>query len=256
MIRKISVVLVSYNHEKYITKRLETILNQTYPIYEIIILDDASNDNSAEILKKKIEKLNINYKFVRNEKNSGSPFEQWSKGIGLCDGDIIWIAESDDFSHKNFLKNLVDKFEYNNVGIVYSNSEIVDENDTTISDYSSYLKEIFPNDFVKWKFDYFNEGKKELNKFLIKNNFIFNVSSCLFKKNLLLNVLKKKHILSNFFYCSDWLFYIFILKEANIYYSSKKLNYHRRHKKSIFGDKKKLNFSKFKYEKKQILKFL
>ena len=53
--KKVSFIIPNYNYEKYIIERIDSILLQTYPIYEIIILDDCSKDNSVEVINKKIE---------------------------------------------------------------------------------------------------------------------------------------------------------------------------------------------------------
>ena len=56
-IKKISVIIPNYNYEKFIEERIDSVLNQTYPIYELIILDDKSTDNSVEIIEEKIKNI-------------------------------------------------------------------------------------------------------------------------------------------------------------------------------------------------------
>ena len=110
--KKVSVIIPNYNYEKYIEERIDSILFQTYPIYELIILDDKSTDNSVarieEIIKKHAE---ISIKFVKNEKNSGSVFSQWQKAFTLATGDYVWIAEADDSCNSHFLENIMRSFE-------------------------------------------------------------------------------------------------------------------------------------------------
>ena len=106
--KKISVVVPNYNYAKYINKRIDSIVRQTYPIYELIILDDCSTDDSVEVIEKKIEKIKVKYpelkvRFIKNEKNSGKAMRQWRKGFELAKGDYIWIAEVDDLSSREFL---------------------------------------------------------------------------------------------------------------------------------------------------------
>ena len=97
----VSVILPNYNHAEFLPERLDSIYNQTYQNLEVIILDDCSTDESVSILN--------NYKnhpktahFVINKENTGSPFIQWEKGFKLVKGDVIWIAESDDYCDLNF----------------------------------------------------------------------------------------------------------------------------------------------------------
>ena len=109
----VSVIIPNFNHSLYLEQRIHSVLNQTYQNFEIIFLDDFSNDNSREIIesyRNNVKVTHISY----NDKNSDSPFCQWHKGISLSKGDYIWIAESDDVSDLFFLekiiKNIVQKF--------------------------------------------------------------------------------------------------------------------------------------------------
>lgn len=106
---KISIIVPSYNHASYLEKRLESIFNQTYQNFEVILLDDASTDRSEEILNKYKVNSKVSHLIV-NKENSGSPFKQWEKGVELAKGDYIWIAESDDFCEKQFLEILLKKW--------------------------------------------------------------------------------------------------------------------------------------------------
>ena len=68
--KKVSVIIPNYNYQKYIIERIDSILLQTYPIYEIIILDDCSTDNSVQIIEEKIKTIpkEIKVQFIKNEK--------------------------------------------------------------------------------------------------------------------------------------------------------------------------------------------
>ena len=82
--KKVSVIIPNYNYQDYIIERIDSILMQTYPIYELIILDDCSTDNSVEVIEEKIKTIpkDIKVKFIKNEKNSGGcVFKQWKKRI-------------------------------------------------------------------------------------------------------------------------------------------------------------------------------
>ena len=91
----VSIIVPNYNYACYLNVRIASILNQSYTNYELILLDDASTDNSVEILEKYKDNPHVSHILV-NEKNSGSPFQQWAKGISLARGKWIWIAEADD----------------------------------------------------------------------------------------------------------------------------------------------------------------
>src|SRR3954470_8154701 len=102
----ISVIVPNYNHSRYLKKRIESILNQTFQNFEIILLDDCSTDKSREIIEQYRNHPKVSH-IIINERNSGSTFRQWDKGLQYAKCDWIWIAESDDFSDKYFLSTMV-----------------------------------------------------------------------------------------------------------------------------------------------------
>lgn len=102
----VSVIIPNYNHARYLDQRIQTVLNQTYQNFEVIILDDCSTDNSLEVIAKYKDNPHVS-QVVVNEQNSGSTFKQWDKGIHLANGELIWIAESDDYCELNMLEELV-----------------------------------------------------------------------------------------------------------------------------------------------------
>src|SRR5262249_50040947 len=98
---KVSVIVPSYNHGPYLAERLESVLAQTYSDLELLILDDASTDDSHQILRRYYNKPRV--QVLVNSANSGSAFSQWNQGISLTRGEYVWIAESDDSSDPHFL---------------------------------------------------------------------------------------------------------------------------------------------------------
>lgn len=76
----VSVIVPNYNHVKYLRQRLESIYNQTYNKFEVILLDDASTDESVEVLKEYQSKYSEKTTLVINDQNSGNTFKQWKKG--------------------------------------------------------------------------------------------------------------------------------------------------------------------------------
>ncbi len=119
----ITVIITNFNHAQWLAKRIDSVLGQTYENLEIIILDDASTDRSREILNEYANNSRIK-RIIYNEVNSGSPFPQWQKAFQIADGDLIWIAESDDYSDPALLQNLVYAFEDENC--VFAFCEVVE----------------------------------------------------------------------------------------------------------------------------------
>jgi glycosyltransferase involved in cell wall biosynthesis len=89
----ISVIVPNYNHEKYLKQRLESVFNQTYVNFEVILLDDFSTDSSTNILSEYAKNPKVSH-CVFNETNSGNTFVQWNKGIALAKGDYIVKKDS------------------------------------------------------------------------------------------------------------------------------------------------------------------
>ncbi|TAE04306.1 MAG: glycosyltransferase family 2 protein, partial [Bacteroidetes bacterium] len=86
----ISVIVPNYNHAPYLLERIESILSQSFQDFELILLDDFSTDQSKEVLKKYQNHEKVSH-LLLNEKNSGSTFKQWNKGISLAKGKYIWL---------------------------------------------------------------------------------------------------------------------------------------------------------------------
>lgn len=91
---KISVVMAVYNGEKYLRTAIDSILNQTYPDFEFIIIDDCSTDNTVNILKSYTD---ARIKVVRNEQNLRLP-ASLNKGLKIARGKYIARMDADDIS--------------------------------------------------------------------------------------------------------------------------------------------------------------
>lgn len=89
----VSVIVLSYNHEKYISDAIESVINQNYSPVEIIAIDDHSTDQSAQILKKLSDKYE--FSFIRNEKNIGN-CRSFNKAFALSQGKYIIDLAADD----------------------------------------------------------------------------------------------------------------------------------------------------------------
>ena len=225
----VSVIVPNFNHAQYLPQRLDSILNQTYSDYELIILDDCSSDESRQVISQYQKKYpQISNCF--NKENSGTPFKQWNLGVGLAKGDFIWIAESDDFADVNFLSSVVPVLEKNpNVAIVHCLTQRVDEN----GDILQTKKNHFPMGcHPRWKKDFINSGDKEVSHFLAKANTIINVSGCLLRKTCYMESGWADETMK---YCADWYLYIRMLKKYDIAYVAGPLNYFRRHNMSSYN---------------------
>ncbi|RYE15086.1 MAG: glycosyltransferase [Rickettsiales bacterium] len=219
----VSVIIPNYNHAPYLNKRIDSILNQTYQKLELIILDDLSTDNSREVIESYNSPLISHTVF--NDVNSGSPFIQWQKGFDLAKGDLIWVAESDDYADLTFLEKLLPELLIDDrINVVYSDSNQVDGSEVVHHNfYKKYRNKIFQT--YKWTKDYQRNGIDELRENLFYDCTINNTSAMIFKKSLLKNV--DFDYLQKFKYCGDWFFFISLMMQSKIAYKSEPLNYYR-----------------------------
>ncbi|MEY3049953.1 MAG: hypothetical protein RL365_1991, partial [Bacteroidota bacterium] len=138
----VSVIIPNYNHAPYLQERIDSVLNQTYRDFEVIVLDDCSSDNSREIIERYrgYEKIShIEY----NSVNSGSTFKQWQKGLVFAKGEWIWIAESDDVAHPDFLLKCLSSVQ--ELDLVFCKSTIING----LGERATYLgASFFPSDEV------------------------------------------------------------------------------------------------------------
>ncbi|WP_308722768.1 glycosyltransferase family 2 protein [Paenibacillus polysaccharolyticus] len=229
--KKVSVIIPNYNYAEYIIERIDSVLLQTYPIYELIIIDDCSKDNSVEVIEKHLRNIKskeIDVQFIKNQKNSGNVFAQWQKGFELATGDYVWIAEADDSCSPRFLENVMAGFEDKDVVLSYCESLTMNEfNQILMKDLRPWI-DIY--DTGKWDKSYVNDGKDEIVSTLCINNTIANASSVVFKKK---NYNEIFEVSKEFRLAGDWYAYMRIFEEGKVAYCDSSLNYHRMQEKSV-----------------------
>jgi glycosyltransferase involved in cell wall biosynthesis len=221
----VSIIVPNYNHVSYLPKRLESIFQQTYTDYEVILLDDASTDTSAKLITayQKHPKVAAT---VINQHNSGSPFLQWQKGITLAKGNYIWIAESDDWADQFFLEKVMTVLQNDNcIELAYCASYRTDREGRIVGQHrwADSLDE------RRWKADYINEGVAEIRAYLQFRNTIPNASAVVFKKS----AIPDDTPYTTFRYSGDWAFWLSILQKGKIAYLAEPLNYFRRGSQSL-----------------------
>lgn len=96
----ISVVCISYNLENYISETINSILSQTYDNFELLIIDDHSVDNTAEVIKTFDDKR---IRFFINEKNEGAAYSR-NRGFNEAKGEYVAFIDGDDIWHKEKLE--------------------------------------------------------------------------------------------------------------------------------------------------------
>lgn len=165
----ISVVVTIYNIEKYIEKCLESIVNQDYKDFEIVLVDDGSNDSSKEFALEFLKDKNVKYLLV--EKENGGLSSARNAGLSNSNGDYVVFIDGDDYISKDFLLVL---------------NRLVEENKTDFSFCSfSFIKRQDVFEVAEANEVLFT--RDELLSLFLKRTISFVVTSMLFKKSFLLN---------------------------------------------------------------------
>jgi glycosyltransferase involved in cell wall biosynthesis len=231
---KVSVVVPNYNYARYLDGRLGSIFAQTYPIFEIIVLDDCSSDSSIKELARIASAENRDFRVVSNDVHAGSVFKQWRKAADMAQGDFIWIAEADDQADPRLLERLALTIRTTpNVLLAYADSRAIDEDGREISgSYKEYCEEAVPGMFHH---DFVLEGREFVRRCIGERNLILNVSSALLRRTTLLAALDSLGPeLYSYGLAGDWRVYVEMLAntKGSVAYIGQPLNVHRRHRSS------------------------
>lgn len=124
----VTIICLCYNQGEYVLQSLFSVINQNYPVIELIIVDDCSTDNSKAL----IEKWLVDFptvQFIANETNLGST-KSFNKALKEAEGEFIIDLAADDVLLPNCVTSQINAFKnttYKNLGIVYGNVELITE---------------------------------------------------------------------------------------------------------------------------------
>ena len=226
----VSVIIPGYNHAPYLRERIESVLNQEYPDFEVILLDDCSTDNSADIMQSyasgRYNCQGREVRFVANESNSGNTFKQWAKGISLAKGEFIWIAESDDVAEPSFLRECMARLLANPDAVAaFTWSEMI-ASDSKVLDYSW-------DETWRYKAPGVYEGEDFCLHRLVYKNLMYNASMIVFRKKYYEKV--SPHYMQ-FRHSGDWLFWFKMCMQGKVCEVPQKLNKFRQHPNKVSND--------------------
>ena len=218
---KVSIVLPNYNYARYLDERIQSLLNQTYSDFELIILYDASTDNSIEVIEKYTGDTRVTTKFY--SENSGLPYKRWNDGADLSQGEYLLIAGADDSCHPMLLEKLVEKLDaHPSVGLAFSQSLETDINGNYVCSLIEWTNHL---DQERWKADFVEKGKNEL-QYLLFQCTIPTASSVLMRREVFIKAGKFD---VNLRLAADYLLWIKMLTISDIAFIAEPLNYFRRH---------------------------
>lgn len=229
---RVSVIIPNYNYARLLRDRIGSIVRQTAPFYELIILDDASDDDSIAVIEKLAIEYGIEPRLVRSSVNSGGVSRQWAKGVELASGDLVWIAEADDLCEPEFLECLTGAMKDRSVVMAYCQSRQIDAAGTALAD--TYLEYTDGVSREHWLRAYREKGSDENRKYLAVKNTIPNVSAVLFRRDALRNAMAcEGETMSNLKVAGDWIAYLAVLEQGDLVFVPESLNLHRRHSCSV-----------------------
>jgi glycosyltransferase involved in cell wall biosynthesis len=222
---KVSIVLPNYNYAKYLDERIQSLLDQTYSDFELIILDDASTDRSIEVIEKYTGDPRVKTKFY--SENSGLSYKRWNDGADLAQGEYLLIAGADDSCHPTLLEQLVEKLDaHPSVGLAFSQSLETDIDGNYVRSLVEWTNHL---DRDRWQADFIEEGKNEL-QYLLFQCTIPNASSVLMRREVFIKAGKFD---VNLRLAADYLLWIEMLTISDIAFVAEPLNYFRRHEGTV-----------------------
>ena len=221
---RVSVLVPSYNHAAYLPRRLASIFEQGLTDIEVLVIDDASADNSSEILHGLQQKFE--FTLISNRRNSGTPFAAWRAFSAWASGQYFWVCESDDFAEADFLAQALANLEATPEAVLYyCNSWVVDEADQRIADTSEYFTDTWRE--TRWNQAFANDGHAELTDFQQRGQIVPNMSSALIEAAAFRRALTP--LLTRFKLCGDWLFIGRVLPCGNVIFDPARRSNFRKH---------------------------
>lgn len=206
----VSIAMCTYNGERFLREQLDSLVNQTYQNFELIITDDKSTDSTIEIIRE-YQQVDNRIKLYQNEVNLGF-VKNFEKAISLCKGEYIALADQDDIWKLEKLETFVVEID-NNI-LIYSDAEIIDKDSVQLN-----KQLIRPNG---------NLVKGKCNKAFLFYNCVSG-NTMMFKKELVSYILP---IPKEFSFHDIWI--AFIASTVNkITYTEKPMIYYRRYDEQV-----------------------
>lgn len=202
----ISVIIPSYNHEKYIKKCIDSVLSQTYKDFELIIIDDGSKDTSNEIIKSYNDKRIKHYM----QENVGA-HNTINRGLKLSIGEYITILNSDDEYYPERFQKCMNIFNENpNVSLISTWIDVVDAESKVLGTKMAW-ENMEPWSIENRNLSFAASDDYTLNALM--SNFVSTTSNMIFKRNVYENIGGMR----NLRFAHDWDFLLRVCESYNCY---------------------------------------
>jgi glycosyltransferase involved in cell wall biosynthesis len=225
---KVSIIIPTYNRARYLKEAIQSILNQTFDDFEIIVTDNASTDDTELIVYSFNEKR---IKYFKNKENLGV-VKNHNLALSKCTGEYIQIFSDDDLMDLNNLKlkvSILDK--YQNVGLVHSNVRTINSNGEIIEN-----KHWARNYYKNWRLSHLQNRLFNglfYAQILYENWNIISMPSVMIRTSVLKNI--GDFDIETKYFC-DWDLWIRMALVSDVYYLSKVLISYRKHDNNTISE--------------------
>ncbi len=227
---RVTAIVPNFNHARYLPQRLDSILAQTYPLVDLLVLDDCSNDDSRSVIESYVKRYPERIKAVYSTENSGNVFRQWQKGHSLAKGDLVWICESDDFCEPTFVERMINTFRDPSVMMSFGRIQFANGQGEYFAGLDHYREESEPGIWdartTRPAAEWFQRG------FGVKN-VIANVGGSLWRRFEISEQVWEEA--RNFKIMGDWYLYSVIAAGGQIAYEPSAVSYFRIHEGNTSG---------------------
>ncbi len=228
----VSVVVPSCDYARFMAGRLASIFCQTHPLMEVVVLDDASEDDSVAVAEATAAGWGRRIRVERRASRSGSVFAQWRLAAETARSEWLWIAEADDSAEPGMLAALAEAAGLARGAVVaFCDSRAIDAAGETLwPDHKAYFG---PATLAE---DAVYDGPGFLREHLGERNLMVNASAVLWRRSALLAALHRCEAeLRTLRMAGDWRLYAEVLSQpgAQVAYVARPLNHHRRHADSV-----------------------
>lgn len=221
----ISVVMATYNGEKYLREQLDSILAQSKKVDEIIVVDDCSSDGTVRILNEYKCKHKSLFRIYINKINDGY-IKTFYSAIDKSEGDFIFLSDQDDIWNPDKVKKMIEVIELKSYDVLVSNYSLIDKNGNRIYEHFGLRN---------------NVRLKNISNINIKSVINYNLSmGCtMVMTKKFKNILSKNiNFLRDLKLPHDWAINIIASNKGTLGYFNKKLIFYRLHDKNTIGLKR------------------
>ncbi len=223
----VSVIVPNCNRAAHLRQRLDSIYAQTYRNFEVILMGDASSDDSRPILRDYAARHAERTRLLLDATESGGAFRQWEKGIAAARGALVWIAESDDWCSENLLEVLVPFFDNPAVQLAYVPTVFMDaEGQREVWSMDAYLADLGPE---RWHRPWIAPAPEIVRAGFAIRNIVPNAGSAVFRRSARLDSAVTGPW-RDMRHCGDWVLYLNLIRGGLMAYAPDARHYFRQHR--------------------------